>query len=65
MLSSMVMLAFQVTQSLISNLVRNKTYENAMLRCLGWKQNHIVLITIQKIAIFLVIPGLIFGVFFA
>lgn len=65
MLGSMVMLAFQVSQSLISNLVKNKTYENAMLRCLGWKQNHIVLITIQKVALFLVIPGLVVGVFFA
>jgi hypothetical protein len=50
-----------VSHSLIDNLVKDKTYENAMLRTLGWKQSHVALISLQKTALFLVLPGCLFG----
>lgn len=44
----MLFLSSIVANTLMSNQIEDKTYENAMLRCLGWSNWHIVLLTIQK-----------------
>jgi ABC-type lipoprotein release transport system permease subunit len=48
----MLFLGLIVINQLIDNSIKEKTYENAMLRTLGWNQSHIVLVTIMKAAIF-------------
>jgi ABC-type lipoprotein release transport system permease subunit len=35
-MSSMLFLGVQVVNSLITNMINDKTYEHAMLRTLGW-----------------------------
>ena len=53
----MMGLAYVVANSLITNQIEDKTYENAMLRCLGWTKSSIVLVTIIKTTLFFIIPG--------
>jgi hypothetical protein len=48
----MLILALIVSHSLISSSIEDKTYENGMLRCLGWNNKYIALITIQKTLMF-------------
>ena len=47
----MLGLAFIVANSLITNNLEEKTYENAMLRTLGWDKSNIVLVTLIKMKI--------------
>ena len=54
----MVYLAYTVINQLISNQLNQKTFENAMLRCLGWQKSHIMLITLTKTLLFNSFPGL-------
>jgi ABC-type antimicrobial peptide transport system permease subunit len=58
----MLGLAFIVANSLITNNLEEKTYENAMLRTLGWNQRNIVLITLIKSTLFFIIPGFIVAI---
>ena len=53
----MLGLAFIVANSLITNNLEEKTYENAMLRTLGWDKSNIVLVTLIKTTIYFIIPG--------
>lgn len=62
---NMIALAFLVSNTLISNLLRDKTYENAMLRTLGWNQSHIVFIMGIKTLLFFVVPGAVAGIVLA
>ena len=65
MLAAMISLAFAVSTTLIGNQIKDKTYENAMLRCLGWTQQYIVSISILKISLFFIIPGGLSGLLIA
>jgi ABC-type lipoprotein release transport system permease subunit len=62
---NMIALAFLVSNTLISNLIKDKTYENAMLRTLGWNQSHIVFILSIKTILFFVLPGAVGGLMVA
>ena len=42
----MLILALIVSHSLTSSSIEDKTYENGMLRCLGWNNKYIALITV-------------------
>ena len=53
----MLGLAYIVANSLITNHLEEKTYENAMLRTLGWEKSYIVLVFFIKITLFFIIPG--------
>jgi ABC-type lipoprotein release transport system permease subunit len=59
-----IALSLQVSNSLVSKSIDEKTYENAMLRCLGWNQTHVVLIILMKTLYFNVLPGLVLGLYF-
>lgn len=37
--------------------MNDKTYENAMLRTLGWKKSHISLLAVIKITVYYSFPG--------
>lgn len=43
--------AYIVSNSLISNQMQDKTFENAMLRTLGWKREHISVIAVLKVVV--------------
>jgi ABC-type lipoprotein release transport system permease subunit len=58
----MLGLAFIVANSLITNNLEEKTYENAMLRTLGWDKSNIVLVTLIKTTIYFIIPGFIIAI---
>lgn len=58
----MLGLAFIVANSLITNNLEEKTYENAMLRTLGWDKSNIVLITLIKSTLFFIIPGFLIAI---
>ena len=58
----MMGLAYIVANSLIMNQIEDKTYENAMLRCLGWTKSNIVLVTIIKTTLFFIIPGYVLAI---
>mmetsp|Transcript_5381 Transcript_5381/g.9034 ORF Transcript_5381/g.9034 Transcript_5381/m.9034 type:complete len:476 (-) Transcript_5381:1391-2818(-) len=55
-------LAYIVTNQLVRNQIKEKTFENAMLRCLGWQKSHIVFLVAQKALLFYVLPGVTLGV---
>lgn len=57
--------AFIVCKSLISNVMSEKTFENAMLRTLGWKRENISIIAVQKIFVLYSIPGAAFALLLA
>lgn len=59
----MVFLAYIVINQLVRSLIQDKRYENAMLRTLGWRQVHIVVITVCKGIVYFVVPGTFIGVF--
>jgi ABC-type lipoprotein release transport system permease subunit len=61
----MLFLGFIVTNQLVDNAINEKTYENAMLRCLGWNQGHVILTTVLKSILFQMVPGAILGIFLA
>ena len=50
----MLGLAFIVANSLITNNLEEKTYENAMLRTLGWDKSNIVLVTLIQTTIYFI-----------
>lgn len=60
-LGLMLFLANIVSNSLMTQSIVDKTYDNAMLRCLGWNTRHIALITAEKTALFVVAPGAFLG----
>jgi ABC-type antimicrobial peptide transport system permease subunit len=55
-------LAFIVANSLITNNLEEKTYENAMLRTLGWDKSNIVLVTLIKSTLYFIIPGFLIAI---
>ena len=57
----MVLLALIVSNSLMTTSIEEKSYENAMLRVLGWSSRHIVYATILKAVFMLMIPGAVIG----
>ena len=61
----MLFLGLIVINQLIDNSIKEKTYENAMLRTLGWNQSHIVFVTLMKAAIFQMLPGCVIGLYLA
>lgn len=61
----MTSLSLIVSQTLIQNQINDKTYENAMLRCLGWTQHYIVAITFIKSFMFFILPAAVTGLLVA
>ena len=57
----MILLAFIVSNSLMATSIEDKTYENAMLRTLGWSSTHIVFASVLKSVLMLMIPGGVIG----
>ena len=60
-LAIMIFLAYILINQLVAGSLRAKTYENAMLRCLGWNQSHIVFIISSRILLFQAVPAAIAG----
>ena len=54
-------LAYILINQLVRGSIRSKTYENAMLRCLGWNQMHILFVMVSKILIFYAVPAMFLG----
>ena len=60
-LGIMIFLAYILINQLVGGTLKAKTYENAMLRCLGWNQSHIVLIVTSRLLLFQALPAAAFG----
>ena len=60
-LAIMIFLAYILINQLVAGSLRAKTYENAMLRCLGWNQSHIVFIMSSRILLFQAVPAAVAG----
>lgn len=57
----MILLAFIVSNSLMTTSIEDKSYENAMLRTLGWSSKYIVFASVLKSVLMLMIPGGVLG----
>ena len=60
-LGIMIFLAYILINQLVGGTLKAKTYENAMLRCLGWNQSHIVLIVTSRLLLFQALPAAALG----
>ena len=56
-LALMMFMAYILINQLVGGSLRAKTYENAMLRCLGWNQSHIVFVTSSRLLLFQALPA--------
>ena len=57
----MVVFAYIVSNQIIQSYVEKKSYEFAMIRCLGWNENKIVMLTVLKANVLQIFPALPIG----
>ena len=57
----MLFLASIVANSLMKSNLEDRSYENAMLRCLGWSSQNIVIMSILRYFLLIMVPGYCIG----
>lgn len=58
---NVLFLAYVVINSLFDNEIKDKTFENAMLRCLGWNLSQVGLIQVMQVQLFHAVPATVGG----